>query len=161
MKNLDSTWPLSTSKAIDAVCNDGLWKLKAKFGCPSKFHSISLTPWWSAYKALKWWRTLWTVFGDEWNRARLCAGFNSVQHDVFYHRDASHTKETNRIAKGNAALAVTWKYLGSWWNKARYKDDSVKLQFCQRFYMHARPGQFTSVMLNYLTTSTQTAWGTS
>ena len=65
------------TKAFDTVSREGLWKILAKFGCPTKFIAMVR----QFHDGM-----LARIQNDgEWCQARLCTSPSSVQHDVLCH----------------------------------------------------------------------------
>ena len=73
------------TKAFDTISREGLWKIMAKFDCPTKFIAMEAVPRWYACTGPKRWWVFWSIPCDIWCQARLCTSPNSVQHDVLCH----------------------------------------------------------------------------
>ena len=56
------------TKAFDTVSREGLWKIMAKFGCPTKFIAM-VRQFYDGMlaKSPKWWRVFWSISWDKWS----------------------------------------------------------------------------------------------
>ena len=72
----DLCWPFET------VSRESLWKIMAKFGCPTKFIAMVRQFHGGMLARVQNDVVFWSSPCDKWFQARLCTSPNSVQHDV-------------------------------------------------------------------------------
>ena len=75
---------MRTPGEFDSVSRDGLLRIMAKFGCPLNFISLVRQLCDDILARVKMLESSLNRFGGEWSKARLCAGLNPIQHDVFF-----------------------------------------------------------------------------